>query len=86
MSDLPLYQSHKKVRAAPIDHIEKSLAEPEKHIIFLEGYGLEVVNSKMFARYTPVRGDYYVVYDDGYASISPRKAFEDGYIKIEESA
>lgn len=26
--------------------------------------------------------NYYVVYDDGYASISPGKAFEDGYSEV----
>jgi hypothetical protein len=36
-----------------------------------------------FARKTPALGDYYVVYDDGYASWSPASAFEDGYTKIE---
>jgi len=29
-----------------------------------------------------VPGDYYVVYDDGYASISPREAFEAGYHRL----
>jgi len=27
-------------------------------------------------------GDYYVVYEDGYKSISPAKAFEEGYTLI----
>lgn len=38
---------------------------------------------KMFSRYTPTPGDFFVVYDDGYESISPRQAFLDGYAKIE---
>jgi hypothetical protein len=33
----------------------------------------------MFRRYTPVPGDRYMVYEDGYKSFSPKKAFEDGY-------
>ena len=34
----------------------------------------------IFARYTPVVGDRLVVYEDGYASISPAAAFESGYL------
>lgn len=30
----------------------------------------------------PVQGGYYVVYDDGYVSWSPTKAFESGYTKL----
>lgn len=32
----------------------------------------------------PKPGDYYVVYDDGYTSLSPAKAFEEGYTLISE--
>jgi hypothetical protein len=36
----------------------------------------------MTARYQPVVGDFWVIYpgSDGYQSISPRKAFLDGYV------
>jgi hypothetical protein len=35
----------------------------------------------MTARYTPVPGDFWVIYPgDGYQSISPRQAFLDGYL------
>jgi hypothetical protein len=37
----------------------------------------------MLARSLPVPGDYLVTYDDGYQSISPGKAFEEGYSEIE---
>jgi len=37
----------------------------------------------MTARYTPVVGDFWVVYDGRYASVSPRRVFLDGYIPIE---
>lgn len=30
----------------------------------------------------PVAGGYYVVYEDGYESFSPAKAFEDGYTRV----
>jgi hypothetical protein len=32
----------------------------------------------------PLPGDYLVIYEDGYRSISPAKAFEDGYTRIAE--
>lgn len=73
---LPLYKSHKEVHAAEIVRIvgdEISLAANGKNI------GCVKAEPNMFARYTPVQGDYYVVYPDGYKAISPKKAFEEGY-------
>lgn len=37
----------------------------------------------MTARYTPVVGDFWIVYPDGYQSLSPRKAFVEGYVSHE---
>jgi hypothetical protein len=76
---LPIWQSHKRVKAAPIvratqDEIVLQLASGRTHSV--------IPAKNMFARYMPVQGDYYVVYDDGYAAISPKKAFEDGYHAI----
>jgi hypothetical protein len=34
----------------------------------------------MTTRYQPVIGDFWVVYDDGYESISPAWAFQAGYV------
>jgi len=34
----------------------------------------------MTARYTPAPGDWWIVYPDGYQSLSPAAAFEDGYL------
>lgn len=33
-------------------------------------------------KHNPEAGGYYVVYDDGYKSFSPAKAFEDGYTRL----
>jgi hypothetical protein len=44
------------------------------------------VEGDLFRRYFPHPGDYYVVYEDGYASISPQAAFETGYTEIEPVA
>lgn len=46
--------------------------------------GMVTLRPDTFKRYFPQPGDYLVVYDDGYKSISPRKAFEDGYTRIPE--
>lgn len=43
---------------------------------------LRIYPANMTARYTPVVGDYWVVYDDGYQSISPKAAFEGGYVAM----
>lgn len=75
--EMPKYQSHKQVWALKIRSVSGFIldfAEP--------GYAPIKVDPKMFIRYTPVPGDYYVVYDDGYKSISPAKAFEEGYTRI----
>lgn len=76
-ANLPRWQSHKIVHAAPIVKIEGDIITLD---VGLPG-GHDDVRAapKMFERYRPVPGDYYVVYDDGYASISPKKAFEEGY-------
>lgn len=72
---LPKWQSHKTVHAAKILEIDGDS-------MLLAGVSEPVqvtAAPNMFSRYRPVVGDYYVVYDDGYASISPRQAFESGY-------
>lgn len=80
---LTRWQSHKIVKAAKIIQIfSDDMMELDVHNP-ATGVCLTVKPAdKMFARYRPVEGDYYVVYDDGYASISPRQAFEDGYHKL----
>lgn len=81
--EMPRYVSHKKVWAleiADIDHKDDGstvLAFADK------GYAVMKVSasSDLFARYKPVVGDFYVVYADGYKSLSPRKAFLEGYTR-----
>lgn len=76
---LARWQSHKVVRAGKIVHVADSLLKVEG----ADGLTYSVTAAaNMFARYMPVPGDYYVVYDDGYASISPRQAFEEGYHRL----
>lgn len=76
-AELPRYQSHKKVWALKIKTVN------EYDLTFVEpGYAPMSVDPLMFSRYTPVPGDYLVVYDDGYRSISPAAVFEEGYTRI----
>ena len=81
-SSLPQWRSHKIVRAAQIRAIY-----PADHeagwMVYLDGgdppWPAIYVKPEIFSRYTPQSGDYFVVYDDGYESVSPRKSFEEGY-------
>ena len=43
---------------------------------------LRIYPENMTARYTPVVGDYWIVYPDGYQAISPRAVFENGNTKL----
>lgn len=80
--DLPLYKSHKTVRAA---RILRTLVDcdalPSVRKLTLDGgHKFEApVSDPIWARFVPTAGDYYVVYEDGYISFSPMKAFEEGY-------
>lgn len=98
MSDaaqMPRYQSHKKVWALEIANIsENESAErpktgepltqhPGYMLTFAEqGYAPKSVQYNVVSRYFPQPGDFFVVYDDGYESISPRKPFLDGYMRL----
>ena len=91
--EMPKYQSHKKVWALQIKEIVPQVSED-----FFAGNGPThdgAIISPVDERYAPFQVDqayldkhkpevngYYVVYEDGYKSFSPAKAFEDGYTKI----
>lgn len=86
---LPQWQSHKKVYGDKIkkivDHGPNSeLSSPQASGIFwfLECGGYVDVKKDLIARGSPVVGDYYVKYADGYESWSPAAAFEEGYSRI----
>lgn len=82
VSKLKRWRSHKVVHAAKIIgvgglDVDGCLAIT---IQLADGSTAGVdLEAKMIGRYMPGIGDYYVVYEDGYASISPRLAFEEGY-------
>jgi hypothetical protein len=77
MAEMPRYQCHKKVWALRIKEISGNT------LSFFEPVFAPIeVDPKLFLRYTPVPGDYYVVYEDGYKSISPEGPFKEGYTPI----
>lgn len=73
------YQSSKRVLAGKITEVVKAGC-------YVENAGgdtiLRIYPENMTARYTPVVGDYWMVYDDGYQSISPKAAFDAGYVLV----
>lgn len=77
---LAKWQSHKVVRAGRIVSVSDDRVDVEGW----DGAILVMIPlSNMFARYRPVPGDYWVEYDNNYASISPRAAFEAGYRRLD---
>jgi hypothetical protein len=80
---MPRYVSHKKVWALEIDSIstDPGLLVARTLTFRDKGYAPMKAPDEMFSRYSPVPGDFYVQYADGYKSFSPRKAFLDGYTK-----
>ena len=77
-TELPMYQSHKKVWALKIKVIYPKIDTAE---IFPEDgtYGRITVSDDYIVKHNPEIGGYYVRYEDGYESYSPAKAFEAGY-------
>ena len=85
---LPLYQSHKKVRASKIITIQP---ENNNHklgaahlILEQEGFPPQFMDAIWIQRFRPEVGMYLVVYSDGYTSVSPAQAFEEGNTLIKE--
>jgi hypothetical protein len=81
--EMPKYRSHKEVWALKIG--EGLTVNPDGSVtlpIVDPGYAPVTVEKGVVGRYMPMPGDYYVVYSDGYKSISPAKAFEEGYTLI----
>jgi hypothetical protein len=79
------YRSHKHVWAARIDGIDR-LHGTVTALILRKADGKQervvILDSLLTSRHDPRIGDYYVVYPDGYCSLSPQKAFVEGYTAI----
>jgi hypothetical protein len=80
-TEMPRYKSHKTVWALEIDTITPRALQPTILTFRDEGYAPIEAPMEMFSRYNPVSSDFYVQYEDGYKSFSPRKAFLDGYTR-----
>ncbi|TPN57159.1 hypothetical protein [Mesorhizobium sp. B1-1-7] len=82
LSVAPLYQSHKQVRALKLSDVERNndtgqvLLTPED-----KSFAPFEPPSNWYGRYSGSDSDtgYFVQYEDGFASWSPSKPFEDGY-------
>lgn len=86
----PVYECFKRVRAAEIMSFEHARPGGVKPCIWVKDTldGTRLANIKvdltyeMIVRYTPKAGDFYIIYSDGYTSVSPRNIFFGGYRTI----
>lgn len=91
----PKYRSHKIVEAKKIVGFSKFRLDEEKAELILEGderilVRVEDLDSRrvpdsIYDGGDPEEYGYFVVYEDGYWSWSPTKAFEEGYALIEDN-
>lgn len=81
--EMPTYQCHKRVKALCIgDKVDLHKDGSATFYIADGGFKTITVSKDVYKRYWPMPGDYYVVYEDGYESFSPAKAFEEGYTRL----
>lgn len=88
MTALPRYRCHKEVSAAKILAIDVKYVNSmwDHALLTLQGQDEPLrVSTHYIEKREPSVGGYYVVYDDGYTSYSPAKAFEEGYTRIDDS-
>jgi hypothetical protein len=76
--EMPKWKCHKEVHA---DKITRVVVDGDNVILHLE-HGIAQVSLSYYNKHNPMVGGYYVVYEGGYQSFSPAKAFEDGYSSI----
>jgi hypothetical protein len=82
-AEMPRYKCHKIVHALKIADKIDVLPDGDVRLHVADGgFAPVTVPKAVVSRYFPQPGDYYVVYDDGYKSISPQKAFEEGYTRL----
>jgi len=90
--EMPRYKCHKVVHALKIasiafdrDKAQQEGRETDGGAIITpadDGYAPFPVDFAYVRKHNPQAGGYYVIYEDGYQSFSPAKAFEDGYTRI----
>lgn len=86
VNSLPLYRSHKLVRAAMITQVTPIMATERGARLSLQGTGSVEVSEEYLVKHKPYDGGYFVVYADGYQSFSPAAPFEAGYVLENEPA
>lgn len=87
---LALYKCHKVVKAVKVLEVhdygttDEAQGHPLVTVVSATGYRqrLRLPLPPEYNRSVLVPGCYYVVYEDGYASISPANAFEEGYVLL----
>jgi len=83
MSELARWQSYKIVKAGKIIAINKAAHWADLVVESANGEPVKMAAPEgLFSRGEPSSGDYLVIYDDGYTSWSPAKAFEEGYLRL----
>lgn len=85
MTDRPEYESHKVVRAARIMVVDTEFPGDPVLWVRPEGRASEV-NDRFIPTHIGMLhearvGDWAMLYPDGYKSISPAEAFEEGYVR-----
>ena len=84
---MPRYRCHKEVEAAKIEAVNPKKKESKLVAVIelnLPGGVVVEVDAAFMAKHDPKPGMYLVQYADGYLSVSPAQAFEEGYALIEE--
>ena len=77
--EMPKYVCHKEVHALEIDHVEKGLDGTALIHPVDSRFSPFRVDADYMSKHKPQDSGYYVVYKGGYASWSPKEAFENGY-------
>ena len=80
--DAPNYLCTKQVRALKIKSVELRKDRLPYHGVLTperDNYMEIWVSDQFIERHNPQPGDYFVLYKDGYTSISPPEPFEKGY-------
>ena len=94
-AEMPRYRCHKEVHALKIESVELATPTIQRLTEILEnsevapggylqfdGGGVIAMSTEWIRKHQPKAGGYLVVYEDGYRSFSPAKAFEEGYTRL----
>lgn len=83
--ELPQYRCYKVVRALQIGAVEVVAGYGEGVIAPVDDrFRPFLVTADYMKKHDPQAGGYYVLYEDGYKSFSPKEAFEAGYTRLSD--